>query len=189
MAHSEPGAKGSAEKSGSGGGPDEGEARKIETNGAGGWSLIDDDIDPEIFHGRIEVFLDDLRKTVNFIDEEDVSFLETGEKPRQVASFFNRRAGGGPDGGVHFCAENVGEGGFAESGRAAEEEVVEGLRSGSGGIKKDAESILQFRLPGEISESGRTKRLINGVAGLGFGIELGGGFGRHGLDLGGNGKV
>jgi hypothetical protein len=189
MAHPEPGAKGSAEQSGSSGGPDEGEARKIEADGAGSWSLINDDIDPEILHGRIEVFLDDFRKTVNFIDEEDVSFLEPGEKSGQVAGFFDRRTGGGPNGGVHFRTENVGEGGFAESGRAAEEEVVEGLGSGSGGIQEDAEAIFEFGLTGEIGEAGGAERLVDGVAGLGLGIELGGGFGRHRLDLGGNGKV
>jgi hypothetical protein len=83
----------------------------------------------------------------------------------------------------------MGEGGFAKSGGPAQQEMVKGLGASSGGIKKDAKSILQFGLSGEISESGRTKGLIHGIAGLGFGIELGGGFGGHGVDLGGNGKV
>jgi hypothetical protein len=67
--------------------------------------------------------------------------------------------------------------------------VVEGLRSGPGRIKEDAEPIFEFGLAREISESGRTKRLINGVAGFGLGIELGGGFGGHGLDLGAKEEV
>jgi hypothetical protein len=83
----------------------------------------------------------------------------------------------------------VGEGGFAKSGGPAQQEVVEGLRSGPGRIKEDAEPIFEFGLAREIGEACGTKGLINGVAGFGLGIELGGGFGRHGLDLGAKEEV
>ena len=44
-------AKGGAEEAGAGGGADESEAGKIQADGAGGGTLIDDDIDPKIFDG------------------------------------------------------------------------------------------------------------------------------------------
>ena len=63
------------------------------------------------------------------------------------------------------------------------------MRSGPGRIKEDAEPIFEFGLAREIGEACGTKGLIIGVAGFGLGIQLGGGFGGHGVDLGGNGEV
>ena len=85
----EAGAEWGAEESGAGGGSDESEAGEVEANGAGGGALIDDDIDAEIFDGGVEVFFDDFGEAMDFVDEEDISFLEAGEEAGEVASFFD----------------------------------------------------------------------------------------------------
>jgi len=85
----EAGAEWGAEEACAGGGSDEGEARKVEANRAGGGALIDDDIDTEIFDGGVEVFFDDFGEAMDFVDEEDISFLESGEEASEVASFFD----------------------------------------------------------------------------------------------------
>ena len=59
VGNAESGAKGGAEEAGTRGGSDQCEAGKVKTNGAGGWALIDDDIDAEIFDSGVEVLLDD----------------------------------------------------------------------------------------------------------------------------------
>ena len=85
----EAGAKWGAEESCAGGGTDESEAGEIEANGAGGGALIDNDIDAEIFDGGVKVFFDDFGEAMNFVDEENISFLEAGEEAGEVASFFD----------------------------------------------------------------------------------------------------
>ncbi len=85
----ETGAEWGAEEACTGGGSDEGEAGEVEANGAGGRALIDDDIDTEIFDGGVEVFFDDFGEAMDFVDEEDISFLEAGKEASEVASFFD----------------------------------------------------------------------------------------------------
>jgi hypothetical protein len=88
----ESGAQGSAEKARTCGGSDQRKAGKVKTNGAGGGALIDDDVDAEIFDGGVEVFLDDFGEAMNFVDEEDISFLQAREQTGEVACFFDGRA-------------------------------------------------------------------------------------------------
>jgi hypothetical protein len=132
--------------------------------------LVDDDIDPEILECGIKVLLDDLGEAVNFVDEENIALLEAGEESGQVTGFFNRRSGSGPDGGVHFCPEDVGEGGLAEAGRAAEKKMVEGLGAGAGGIEEDGEPFAEFGLAGEVGETTGAKGLVDGIPRTGFGV-------------------
>ena len=142
--------------------------------------MVDHDIDAEIFDGGVEIFFDHFREAVNFIDKEDIAFLKASKKSRKVAGFFDRRTGGGANGSVHFCAEDVGESGFSKSGRAAEKEMVEGLGAGSGRIEKDAEAVFEFGLASKVGEPGRAEGLVDGIAGGGveFFERLGGHRGR-----------
>jgi hypothetical protein len=88
----ESGAQGSAEKARTCGGSDQRKAGKVKTNGAGGGALIDDDVDAEIFDGGVEVLFDDFGEAMNFVDEEDISFLQAREQTGEVACFFDGRA-------------------------------------------------------------------------------------------------
>ena len=89
---SESGAKGSTKKAGTCGGSDQRKAGKVKANGAGGGALIDDDIDTEIFDSGVEVLFDDFGEAMNFVDEEDISFLQAREQTGEVACFFDGRA-------------------------------------------------------------------------------------------------
>ena len=89
VSDAEAGAEWGAEEACAGGGADEGEAGEVKANRAGGRALIDDDIDAEIFDGGVEVFFDDFGEAMDFVDEEDISFLEAGEEASEVASFFD----------------------------------------------------------------------------------------------------
>jgi hypothetical protein len=88
----ESGAKGSTEKARTCGGSDQRKAGKVKANGAGGGALIDDDIDTEIFDSGVEVLFDDFGEAMNFVDEEDISFLQAREQTGEVACLFDGRA-------------------------------------------------------------------------------------------------
>jgi len=139
---SETGAKGGTEEAGAGGCTDEGKAGEVEADGARGGALVDDDIDPEVLDGGVEILLDDFGQAVNFIDKEDISLLQSSEKTSEIACFFDRGTRGGANGGIHFCAQDVGECGFPESRRSTEEKVIEGLGASAGGVEKDSKAIL-----------------------------------------------
>jgi hypothetical protein len=47
----------------------------------------------------------------------------------------------------------MGESCFAEARGSAKEKVIEGLRSGAGGVDQDAEAVFQFGLSCEIGEA------------------------------------
>ena len=183
---SETGAKGGTEEAGAGGCTDEGEAGEIQADGASGRALVDNDIDPEVLNGGVEILFDDFGQAVNFIDEEDISLLKSSEETGEIACFFDRGTRGGANGGIHFRAQDVGESGFPESRRSTEEKVIEGLGASAGGVEKDSEAILQLRLAGEVGEARGAKGKIDGVAGLG--VELFKGLGGHGARMAEGGK-
>ena len=183
---SETGAKGGTEEAGAGGCTDEGEAGEIQADGASGRALVDNDIDPEVLNGGVEILFDDFGQAVNFIDEEDISLLKSSKETGEIACFFNRGTRGGANGGIHFRAQDVGESGFPESRRSTEEKVIEGLGASAGGVEKDSEAILQLRLAGEVGEARGAKGKIDGVAGLG--VELFKGLGGHGARMAEGGK-
>lgn len=183
---SETGAKGGTEESGAGGCTDEGEAGEIQADGASGRALVDNDIDPEVLNGGVEILFDDFGQAVNFIDEEDISLLKSSKETGKIACFFNRGTRSGANGGIHFRAQDVGESGFPESRRSTEEKMIEGLGASAGGVEKDSEAILQLRLAGEVGEARGAKGKIDGVAGLG--VELFKGLGGHGARMAEGGK-
>ena len=183
---SETGAKGGTEEAGAGGCTDEGEAGEIQADGASGRALVDNDIDPEVLNGGVEILFDDFGQAVNFIDEEDISLLKSSKETGEIACFFNRGTRGGANGGIHFRAQDVGESGFPESRRSTEEKVIEGLGASAGGVEKDSKAILQLRLAGEVGEARGAKGKIDGVAGLG--VELFKGLGGHGVRMAEGGK-
>jgi hypothetical protein len=57
---------------------------------------------------------------VDFIDEQNPAALDVREESRKVPGFFNHGAARGADFGSHGVANDVGERGFAETGRPAE---------------------------------------------------------------------
>ena len=112
------------EQAAAGGGADEREARDREADAAGVGALVDHDVQPEVLHRGVEVLLDGLRDAVDFVDEQDVALLEAGEQAGEVAGFLDDGAGGHADAFPQLVAEDEGEGGLAETGRAGEEDVV-----------------------------------------------------------------
>ena len=83
---------------------------------------------------------------MNFIDEKDVTGADVGENSHQVALFDECGTGGGADVCVHFVCYDMGEGCFAESGRAVEQDMFERFRSLSGGLDGDGEFFLDVFL-------------------------------------------
>ena len=57
--------------------------------------MVDDDVEPEVLDGWIQVLLDAGVQAVNLINEENVTRLEIGEDARQVPRPFDLGSAGG----------------------------------------------------------------------------------------------
>ncbi len=167
----EAGAHGRAEQAGARGGGDEGEGLDVELEGAGAGALADHDVEAVVFEGGVELLLKDGREAVDFVEEEDLLFLDVGEDGRQIAGDDEAGAAGLLEGSAHFVGDDGGEGGFAEAGRAEEEDVVEGFAAGFGGFEGDGELLLGLGLADEFRKFLRAElELERGVV-----VERGGG--------------
>ena len=162
-------AQGCSEQAGAGRGPDQRKARNRQADAAGVGALVDHDIEPEVFHRRVEILLDGFGDAVDFVDKENVAFLETGKQAREIAGFFDDRAGSDAHGFAQFVAEDKGEGGLAEAGRAGEENVIEGLAAFLGGADHDFQTIDRFELTGKIGKRKGPQRGFGGRDGGGEG--------------------
>ena len=137
---------------------DEGEARQIQADAAGVGAAVNDDVQLEILHRRIKIFLDGLLQAVDFVNKKDIARLQVGEQAGEVAGFFDGGAAGAFEIGAHALGDDVGEGGFAQAGRPAEEKVIEGLAAFFGGLDGDFEPFLDLGLAGEFGKEGGAQR-------------------------------
>ena len=154
------------EQPAAGGGADEREARQVQPHAAGVGALVHDDVQLEILHRRVEVFLDGFLEAVDFIDEKHVALLQVGQQAGQVAGLLDGRAAGAFEAGAHALGDDVGEGGFAQAGRAAEEEVVEGFAALFGGGTAISRRSLTLACPVNSEKSDGRSVISNAASGL-----------------------
>ena len=73
------------------GGPDQGKAWQGEFDRPGTGSLANNNVQLKIFHGRVENFFDNVRQSVNLVDEKNIALLQVGEQRCQVTGAFHDR--------------------------------------------------------------------------------------------------
>jgi len=64
---------------------------EVDPNSSGFRTLINDDVQPEVLHCRVEVFLNAGVKAVDLINKENVLFLEIGKNAREITRALNLR--------------------------------------------------------------------------------------------------
>ncbi len=120
--------------------------------------MINDDVELEILHRGVKVFLDGFLEAMDFIYEQHVAFFKVGEQAGEVGGFLDSRAARAFDARSHGLGNDVGKRGLAETGRAAEQNVVNGFAAFLGGGDSDFEAFLDFGLAGELGKNGRSQR-------------------------------
>src|SRR3990172_5384039 len=99
--------------------------RKVELDRAGAGSLADDDVELIILHGGIQDLLHDPVQTMDLVDEQNVPILEIREDGGQITGALENRTGGGLDFHTELVSDDVRKRGFSETGRSAEQYVIE----------------------------------------------------------------
>ena len=137
---------------------DEREARQIQPHAARVRPLVNDDVEFEILHRRVQIFLDGFLQAMDFVNEQHVAFFEVRQQAGEVAGFLDGRAAGAFEVRAHGLGEDVGERGFAEAGRAAEQDVVERFASAVWRRHGDFQALLDLGLAGEFGKERRAQR-------------------------------
>jgi hypothetical protein len=140
------------EQAGAGGGPDEGERFDIHGVGAGGGSLADDDVELVVFKRRVEELFERGLKAMDLVDEQDLAVAQIREDGGEVSFDLERRTGGLLEGDGKFVGDDVGEGSFAQAGRAVQEDVVESFSAGTSGLDGDVKVLFHLGLADEFDE-------------------------------------
>ena len=100
---------------------------------------------------------------MDLVDEQDVAFVEVREQCRKVSLLLDGGAGRDADVDAHLCRDDAGERRLAESGRAVEQNVVEGLPSALRGIHVDLQVLFRFFLAQVILQRPGTQGEFQGV--------------------------
>ena len=121
----------------------------------------DEKIEREIFHGGVEIFFDDGIESMNFVDEEDIAFIERGQDTGEVAFFLNSRSAGLHDIDAQFVSADACERCFTEARRSTEQKMAERLLPHACSLDKDANIIDLGFLTDIIGEATWSQRLLN----------------------------
>src|ERR1019366_8504378 len=98
---------------------------------------------------------------VDLVDEKNVSLPQVRQGTDEVAGLFKCRAGGRADIHAHLARDELGQGGFAESGWPEEERMVERIATRDCRIDINLKAFLYLRLSDELGETLRAKRKLH----------------------------
>src|SRR5207342_1957201 len=131
---------------------------QIETQTARLRSLVNDDVEPVIFHCRVEIFFDSWLQSVNLVNEEHIAFFKAGEKSCEFAGLLNHRAAGVFDIHTHRVGDDIGQCGLAEPGGSAQENVLEHVAAFFSRRHHQLQPFAHLYLAGELAERGWSQR-------------------------------
>ena len=120
-------------------------------------AAIDDEVDLEIFHRRIEKLFDDAPEPVNLVDEQDVAVFERGEDADEILRLLERRAAGRPEVRAELARDQARERRLAESRRTVKQHVLERLAAPLRGVDRDAQVLDDAFLADVLFERARTQ--------------------------------
>ena len=146
------------------GGPHKGEGLKVNLYRACRRPLPDHKIKLEVFHGRIQHFLNCNGHTVDFIHKKNVVPVEIGEDGGKVAAALKHRPRCADKVDAQLGRHDLRQRGFAKTGIAVKKRMVEGLAALTGCAKVHAQVGAQLVLPDKIVKAARANTFVNARA-------------------------
>jgi hypothetical protein len=126
-------------------------------------AAVDEEVDLEIFHGRIKIFFDDAAQPMDLVDEEDVARFERGEDAHEIFGLLERRAGRRSQGRAEFARDQARQRRLAQTRRSRKQHVFERFTAPFGRIHRDFEIVDNLRLTDIVIEGTRTQRCAVGI--------------------------
>ena len=134
------------QRTGPGGGANQGKRRQVDFNRARRRPFANHDIQLVVFHCRIEHLFHHRREAMDLIDKQHIVWFEVGEHRGEIARFLQHRAGGGTQIHPHFIGDDIGQGGFPQPWRAKNQQVIEGVAAQLRRLDKDLHLRTHLRL-------------------------------------------
>ncbi len=147
------------------GGADQREFCQLDLDRARCRSLADNQIELEILHRRIQHFLDRGAEAMDFVDEQNITLFEIGEKCRKIAGLGDDRPGGGAKADTKFARHDLRQRGLAEAGGADEQHMVQRLAAFTGRLDEDRKIGARLRLADEFGQQLRAQRGVADIVG------------------------
>ena len=122
--------------------------------------FADHDVQLEIFHGRIQHFFDDGRKTVDLVDEQDVAGLQVGQQRGEIAGTLEHRPGSTLDGNAHFLGDDIRQGRLAQPRRTEDQRMVERLLAAARGMDEQLHLLAHAGLADVVGQLQRANGAV-----------------------------
>ncbi len=103
---------------------------------------------------------------MDLVDEQHVAALQTGQESGKIAGFVDHGPGGTFDINAHLFGKNIGQCGFAQSGRTGEQYMFHDVPPPLGRLDKEFQPFTGLLLSHEIAELGGTETYIQIFVGL-----------------------
>ena len=84
---------------------------------------------------------------MNFVDKQNVTGVQVGEKRCQITGFFDGRTGGDADVDTHFVGDDACQCSLTQAGRAIQQGVIQRLVSATGSRDIDGEVLKSKPMP------------------------------------------
>lgn len=150
---------------GAGGGTHQGELGQVELDGAGVRPLVDNNIQPEILHGRVQILLNGRVQAVDLINKQNIPLFQIGQHAGQVSRLFNLGAGSRMNAAADGIRDNIGKRRLPQARGTAQQDVIQHVVALSGGFHHQHQAVLNLLLPAELAESGWSEGQIKSGGG------------------------
>ncbi len=130
-------------------------------------SLTENGVESKILESRVQRLFDDRIQAMDLIDEEDVSRGQVEKDRAERALVVDRGPGADLDRDAELVGDDVRERCLAETRRAAQQHVLDGLVPATRRLEKDAEVLPHLLLTHVLAEEPGAQREVElGVVGL-----------------------
>ncbi len=132
------------------GGPYQCERLQSNLNGACSRTFVQHYVNGKIFHGRIQVFFNHRRQTMDLIYKKNVSGLQSRKQPGQIAGFVQYGTRCYAQSHSQFVSNDMGKGGLAQSRRAMQQYVVQRISPQQGRLHEYLKIVGDLVLTGKL---------------------------------------
>ena len=158
--HSKPIPQRAGELTGPGGCAYQRKFGQIDTDGTGGRTFSQNNIQRKILHRWVQNLLHRSGHPVDLVDKQNIVGAEIGQQRREISWFFDGRTGSDAKIDPHLIGNDGRKGGFSQSGRAIKQYMIQRFSPPPGCLNIDGEILLHLLLSHIFPQGFGTKRQL-----------------------------
>ena len=123
-------------------------------------TFIDHDVNPIIFHSRVEIFFYNRTQAVDLVDKQYIVLLQRSQYASQITRFVEYRTRCHLKTDAQFISNNIRKRCLSQSWRPVQQHMVQGFFTHPGSHDEYFQVLDHLRLPTEVVERKRTERVF-----------------------------